>query len=78
MNNREREISAFLDDLDRECLVWCDEIVAPGVIAPGWQICNDPYITFDVLAYYARAIFDRFDWVNEVMTHFGDFKRRAA
>ena len=71
----EYRISRFLDSAIEGNIVWCDEQVARGVISLGWRTCNDELLNKGLLRCYAYMIFIVFDEVNEVMTHFGDFKR---
>lgn len=74
-------ISDMLDKVwnektDCDCLVWVDEQLDSDTIALGWQIANDCYITKLYLTTVGIHIFQAFDWVNRIVTHFGDMTRK--
>lgn len=68
-------ISDYIYEIDENTLVWCDEVFDGGVIALGWQKCNDAYISIEILKHYANMIFKKFPEINEIITHFADFQR---
>lgn len=76
-------LNAISDMLDKvwnektgcDCLAWVDERLDKDTIALGWQIVNDAYITKLYLTTVGVHIFQNFEWVNTIVTHWGDMTR---
>lgn len=76
-------LNAISDMLDKvwnektgcDCLVWVDERLDKDTIALGWQIVNDEWVTKEYVATVCIHIFKEFEWVNTIVTHWGDTTR---